>query len=88
LLRPVEPAFGFLRDGNRAGGFSALTAIRTAVDHLGAHPLVGRRVEGELRELVISCGKTGYAAWYRFVVARSDVRILSLRRQRQLGFLP
>lgn len=55
---------------------------------LGAHPLTGRRVEGELRELLISYGRTGYMALYRFVIARDEVRILALRRQRELGFLP
>lgn len=51
----------------------------------------GRRVcstEGDLRELVISCGRTGYIALYRFVVARDEVRILALRHQREIGFVP
>jgi plasmid stabilization system protein ParE len=43
---------------------------------------------GELRELVISYGRTGYVALYRFVIGRDEVRILALRHQRELGFLP
>ena len=43
----------------RTPRWTAVTAIQSAVDHLAAHPLVGRRVEGELRELVISYGQTG-----------------------------
>ncbi len=66
----------------------AVAAIQSAVDNLSAHPLVGRRIEGELRELIISYGQTGYVAMYRFVVSRDEVRILAIRHQRELGFLP
>ena len=43
---------------------------------------------GELRELVISYGRTGYVALYRFFIARDEVRALAIRNQRQLGFVP
>jgi plasmid stabilization system protein ParE len=66
----------------------AVMAIQSAVDILAAHPLIGRRVEEELRELVISYGQTGYVALYRHVIARDEVRILAIRHQRELGFLP
>jgi plasmid stabilization system protein ParE len=66
----------------------AVAAISSAVANLRAHPLIGRRVEEELRELVISYGRTGYVALYRFVIARDEVRILALRHQRELGYLP
>jgi plasmid stabilization system protein ParE len=58
------------------------------VEGLAAHPLLGRRIEGELRELVISCGRTGYLALYRFLVQRDEVRVLALRTQRELGVVP
>src|SRR5207244_2445753 len=57
-----------------------------AVEALAEHRLVGRRVQGELRELVISFGRTGYVALYRFVPARNQVRILAIRHQRELGY--
>jgi plasmid stabilization system protein ParE len=84
----LERAFQFLRDKNPDAALDAVEAIRSAVDHLAAHPLVVRRVEGELRELIISYGRTGYVALYRFVVSRNEVRILAIRHQRELGFLP
>jgi plasmid stabilization system protein ParE len=65
-----------------------VVAIQSAVDILAAHPLIGRRTEGELRELVISYGQTGYLALYRHVIARDEVRVLAIRHQRELGFLP
>jgi plasmid stabilization system protein ParE len=76
-LQDIESAFQY-----------AVTAIQSAVDNLRAHPLIGRRVEGEMRELVISYGRTGYVALYRFVVLQDEVRILALRHQREIGFLP
>jgi plasmid stabilization system protein ParE len=66
----------------------AVDAIRSAVENLTAHPLVGRRLEGDLRELVISFGATGYIALYRFVVQQDQVRVLALRQQREIGYLP
>jgi plasmid stabilization system protein ParE len=73
---------------NPAGAVAAAEAIESAVNTLAAHPLVGRRIEGDLRELVISFGATGYVALYRFVVQDDQVRILALRHQREIGYLP
>ena len=87
-LSHIERAFQFLRDKNPQAAHAAVVAIQTAVENLAAHPLLGRRVEGELRELVISYGQTGYIALYRFAVALDQVRILAIRHQRELGYLP
>ena len=87
-LEHIERAFQFLRDKDSAAALDAVTAIQTAVDNLAAHPLIGRRIEGELRELVISYGQTGYIALYRFVIPQNEVRILAIRHQRELGFQP
>jgi plasmid stabilization system protein ParE len=67
---------------------AAAIAIRSAIESLAAHPLIGRRVHGEIRELVISYGATGYVALYRFLVRQSQVRILAIRHQREIGYLP
>ena len=87
-LGHIERAFQFLRDKNPTAALNAVTAIQSAVDNLAAHPLIGRRIEGEVRELVISYGQTGYVALYRFVVPQNEVRILAIRHQRELGFQP
>lgn len=63
-------------------------AIKSAVNTLAAHPLVGRRVESDLRELVISFGETGYIALYRFLPQLDQVRVLALRHQREIGYMP
>jgi plasmid stabilization system protein ParE len=67
---------------------AAARAMRSAVESLAAHPLLGRRVHGDIRELVISCGQTGYIALYRFVVPQDEVRVLAIRHQREVGFVP
>ena len=87
-LGHIERAFQLLRDKNPGAALNAIAAIQSAVENLTAHPLVGRRIEGELRELIISYGQSGYVALYRFVIARDEGRILAIRHQRELGFLP
>src|SRR5439155_14574521 len=51
-LANLERAFEFLAERDPAAAIAAAKAIRTAVSMLAAHPLVGRRVHGEVRELV------------------------------------
>lgn len=79
-------AFEFLAKRNPDAAARAVTAIREAVEVLARHPLIGRRVEQELRELVISFGRSGYVALYRYRPARDEVRVLALRHQRELDY--
>ena len=72
----------------RAHAAANAAAIESGVQSLATHPLVGRRIEGDLRELVISFGATGYIALYRFLVQGDEVRVLALRHQREIGYLP
>jgi plasmid stabilization system protein ParE len=87
-LTHLERAFQFLREEDAKAALDAVAAIQSAVDALAMHPLLGRRVRGDLRELVVSYGRTGYVALYRFAVAHDQVRILAIRHQRELGFVP
>jgi plasmid stabilization system protein ParE len=84
----IERAMQFLREKNPELAVASAAAIRSAVENLATHPLIGRRVEGDLRELVISYGATGYIALYRFDIQRDQVRVLALRHQREVGYLP
>lgn len=87
-LENLERAMQFLREKNPELAVASAAAIRSAVENLATHPLIGRRVEGDLRELVISYGATGYIALYRFDIQRDQVRVLALRHQREVGYLP
>jgi plasmid stabilization system protein ParE len=87
-LLHLESAFEFLASASPEAAITAAGAIRSAVETLAAHPLLGRRVHRDIRELVISFGQTGYIALYRFVVPRDEVRVLAIRHQREIGFVP
>lgn len=88
-LDDLARVFRFLAEHDPAAAVASASAIRSAVEMLAQHPYAGRRVEGvqrEVRELVISFGKTGYVALYRFIPVKGEVRILALRHQRELDF--
>ncbi len=85
-LADLERAFEFLAEHDPDAAIAAATVIREAVQILARHPLIGRTLAGELRELVISYGRTGYVALYRFLPAQDRIRILAIEHQRELDF--
>jgi len=40
------------------------------------------------RESPETAGATGYIALYRFLVPQDEVRVLAIRHQREIGFVP
>lgn len=85
-LANLQRAFSSLEELAPDAALAAVEAIRTAIEMLEYHPLIGRIVTEDLRELVISFGRTGYLALYRFLPARVEVRILAIRHQRELDY--
>jgi plasmid stabilization system protein ParE len=85
-LANLERAFDFLAQNDPEVAVAAAQAIQSAIEALVRHPLIGRPVGRHLRELVISFGRTGYVALYRFVPARDQVRVLALRHQREIDY--
>lgn len=69
-----------------ASASAAVGRIRSAIEILQDHPEIGRRVDLDRRELVISRRRTGYLALYRFDPALDLVRILRIRHQREAGY--
>lgn len=82
----LERLVEFLVEHDPAAAAAAARVIRQTVEVLAAHPLIGRRVQGDVRELVISYGKTGYVALYRYLPERSLIRILAIRHQREIDY--
>jgi plasmid stabilization system protein ParE len=76
----------FLAKADPAAAEPTIELIMDAVQVLVAHPLMGRRVVGELRELVISRGRSGYLALYEYQPAVDRVIVLAIRHQREAGF--
>lgn len=85
-LEDIERAFEFLARQDAYSASAAAAAIRNAIGVLAEHPMIGRTTERPLRELVISFGKTGYLALYRFRPERDEVRVLAIRQQRELDY--
>ena len=81
-----ERVFDFYAPSDPDLARAQVDAIREAISILAHHPLIGRPVKHGLRELVISRGRTGFLALYRFVVRLDQVRILRIRHQRELGY--
>ena len=85
-LGDFERIIEFALASSRQDAADTLTRIRSAIEILHAHPLIGRRVEADMRELIISEGATGYIALYRHDAARDIVFVLRLRHQREAGY--
>ena len=71
-----------------AAALETVDLIAEAVQVLENHPLIGRSAEQGLRELVISHGKSGYVALYSHELEQDTVLILSVRHQREAGYVP
>ena len=75
----------FLGDEGARVVSAALDAVIEAVELLARHPLIGRPAEHDLRELVLSLGKTGSVALYDFLEKDDLVLVLAIWHHRELG---
>lgn len=85
-LADLERLGEFLLEQAPESATDIFERVSGAIEILVDHPLIGRRVEGELRELVISRGNSGYLALYRFDAAVDIVWLLRVRHQREAGY--
>ena len=76
----------FLLESDPVAALETADLIEEAVAVLRRHPLIGRPVEFDLRELVISRGRTGYVALYSFEEDSDAVLVLAIRHQREAGY--
>lgn len=76
----------FLAGDDPATAETTFDLIEEAIGMLATHPLIGRRVSGELREAVISRGRTGYVALYQYYPRSDRVIVRAIRHQREAGF--
>lgn len=84
----LERLTDFLLETEPAAALQTAELIAEAIQILGNHPLVGRAVEHDMRELVISRGQTGYVALYSYEEEYDAVLILAIRHQREAGYAP
>jgi plasmid stabilization system protein ParE len=57
--------------------------LSSGLNILKSHPLVGRKTEYGYRELIISRGRTGYIALYKFDAMADTVIVMAIRHQRE-----
>jgi len=81
----LERIFEFYAGEDPALASRIISLVIEAVEVLSAHPIIGRHAEQGLRELVISSGRTGFVALYRYSDDHEIVRILAIRHQREAG---
>lgn len=85
-LRDLERLVDFLLETDPQAAQDTAVLILEALEILVQHPEIGRKVHFGQRELVISRGRTGYLALYRFLPHIDRILILALRHQREAGY--
>ena len=84
-LGDLERLAVFLRDSDPAAAAATVSLILDGLRILVTHPLIGKPLEGNRRELLVFRGRTGYVAQYAFIPARDEVVVLTVRHQREVN---
>lgn len=87
-LADLERLTNFLLEQDVNAALSTMDLIEEALTILRRHPYIGRRLDEDLYELVISRGNTGYVALYSFEELYDAVLILAIRHQGEAGYEP
>ena len=85
-LADLERLFDFLANRNPELARERMVSVRRTLELLADHPLLGREAEDGRRELILSRGKFGYVAKYRWLPAEDTVLILAVRHQLEAGY--
>ena len=86
-LADIKRLVDFLIDIDTNAALETFDIIDEAIQVLRRHPDIGRTTHSAgKRELVISRGKTGYVAIYKFDKLTDIVVILAIKHQREDGF--
>ena len=82
----LEALVDFLSIHQAEYAVETIDLILNALNILEQHPHIGRLVQNQLRELIISRGKTGYVALYEYDQESDVVLVLAIRHQREAGY--
>lgn len=85
-FQDVERLTAFLVESDPDAAAVTANLLLDGLRILKAHPLVGRPAEHGYRELLISRGRSGYVALYKYDVERDVALVLAVRHQREGGF--
>ncbi|MGY1489619.1 type II toxin-antitoxin system RelE/ParE family toxin [Methylobacillus pratensis] len=84
-LEDIERLVDFLLEQSPEWAVATFDIIDHGISLLALHPNIGRPIPGtDLKELVISRGRSGYIALYEFDPLTDQVLILAIRHQREL----
>lgn len=83
----LERLFDFMATEDPVRARIQLQSIHKALQLLTDHPLLGRTAENGRRELILSRGRYGYIAKYRWLMADDVVLILAIRHQLEAGYI-
>jgi len=86
-FKDIDRLTDFLLESDPVAAGDTAPLLISGLRVLQLHPLIGRPVESGYRELVISRGDTGYVALYKFDIEDDLVLVLTLRHQREAGYL-
>jgi plasmid stabilization system protein ParE len=84
-LADLERLFDFIAAENPQRALEQILSVRKAFELLADHPLLGRAAEEGQRELVLSRGRYGYIAKYRWLPAEDIELVLAVRHQLEAG---
>jgi plasmid stabilization system protein ParE len=82
----LEELVEFLLAHRTEYAVETIDLILNALNILEQHPEIGRLVQHNFRELIISRGKTGYVALYEYDKDSDVVLVLAIRHQREAGY--
>ncbi len=78
--------FDFLFEQAPKYAATRIEDIIAAIDILQTSPMIGRPMAFGQRELIISTGKSGYLALYRYDPAKDTAFVLAVRSQRERDY--
>ena len=84
-LADLERLFEFIAAKDPRRAREQLLSVRRALELLAEHPLLGRDAEDGRREIVLSRGRHGYVAKYRWLPEDDVVLVLAVRHQLEAG---
>jgi plasmid stabilization system protein ParE len=82
----LERLTQFLLDLHPEDALGLGEIIFDGLETLKQHPKIGRPYRLPLRELVISRGRSGYLALYRYNPITDKILVLRIRHQREVGY--
>jgi plasmid stabilization system protein ParE len=85
-IEDLERLFDFIAEEDPTRARKQLLSVRRALELLADHPLLGHEAEEGRREVILSRGRYGYIAKYRWLPAEDVVLILAVRHQREAGY--